>query len=267
VGRCRAERSSLSSPAGRRRPPVSRTHPIERGTRVSARRPLPRVHGEAPKAVEELDVRSVVTPVQARAWWGAVRAQGPVELTWSRSSRASTARQYGNTAIRPESGLKRCPCSAPTGTACRRMAGEGSVEGCDLGIEIFRAADRGTSTPTRSAPGGRGVCDPLRRAGDGQRLSRLRTARTARPRRTGSARREVISVQVRLPWSVTIGQVTPRQAGANPVDHPVDDLPIIHPRSAGDGPRYERSERIPLLVTESGSVHPTMTCREVVFVW
>lgn len=69
----------------------------------------------------------------------------------------------------------------------------------------------------------------------------------------------------RLPWSVTVGQVTPRQAGAYLVDHPVDDLPVIHPRSAGDGPRYERSEQIPLPVTEFVSVHLTMIRREVIF--
>ncbi|WP_338671595.1 site-specific integrase [Streptomyces sp. SCSIO 30461] len=39
--------------------------------------PLHRVHWETPKAVEELDVRSVATPAQARALLDAVRAQGP----------------------------------------------------------------------------------------------------------------------------------------------------------------------------------------------
>jgi hypothetical protein len=39
--------------------------------------PLDRVHWETPKAVEELDVRSVVTPAQARALLDAVRSQGP----------------------------------------------------------------------------------------------------------------------------------------------------------------------------------------------
>ncbi|MFE7767818.1 hypothetical protein [Streptomyces sp. NPDC057438] len=39
--------------------------------------PLLRVHWETPKAVEELDVRSVATPAQARALLDAVRAQGP----------------------------------------------------------------------------------------------------------------------------------------------------------------------------------------------
>ncbi|MFG2554414.1 tyrosine-type recombinase/integrase [Streptomyces sp. NPDC048581] len=38
--------------------------------------PLHRVHWETPKAVEELDVRSVATPAQARALLDAVRAQG-----------------------------------------------------------------------------------------------------------------------------------------------------------------------------------------------
>lgn len=31
----------------------------------------------------------------------------------------------------------------------------------------------------------------------------------------------------RLSWSVGVGQITPRQAGAYLVDHPVDDLPAI----------------------------------------
>jgi hypothetical protein len=39
--------------------------------------PLHRVHWETPKAVEELDVRSVATPAQARTLLDAVRAQGP----------------------------------------------------------------------------------------------------------------------------------------------------------------------------------------------
>ncbi|MFF0729291.1 tyrosine-type recombinase/integrase [Streptomyces sp. NPDC004134] len=39
--------------------------------------PLHRVHWETPKAVEELDARSVATPAQARALLDAVRAQGP----------------------------------------------------------------------------------------------------------------------------------------------------------------------------------------------
>ncbi|NEC87880.1 site-specific integrase [Streptomyces sp. SID12501] len=39
--------------------------------------PLHRVHWETPKTVEELDVRSVATPAQARALLDAVRAQGP----------------------------------------------------------------------------------------------------------------------------------------------------------------------------------------------
>ncbi|MYT70268.1 MULTISPECIES: tyrosine-type recombinase/integrase [unclassified Streptomyces] len=39
--------------------------------------PLMRVHWETPKAVEELDARSVATPAQARALLDAVRAQGP----------------------------------------------------------------------------------------------------------------------------------------------------------------------------------------------
>ncbi|WP_432033629.1 tyrosine-type recombinase/integrase [Streptomyces antibioticus] len=39
--------------------------------------PLHRVHWETPKAVEELDVRSVATPAQARMLLEAVRAQGP----------------------------------------------------------------------------------------------------------------------------------------------------------------------------------------------
>ncbi|MCC5032298.1 tyrosine-type recombinase/integrase [Streptomyces sp. WAC 00631] len=39
--------------------------------------PLHRVHWETPKAVEELDVRSVATPTQARTLLEAVRAQGP----------------------------------------------------------------------------------------------------------------------------------------------------------------------------------------------
>ncbi|MEV8340496.1 tyrosine-type recombinase/integrase [Streptomyces niveus] len=39
--------------------------------------PLNRVHWETPKAVEELDVRSVATPTQARALLDAVRARGP----------------------------------------------------------------------------------------------------------------------------------------------------------------------------------------------
>lgn len=39
--------------------------------------PLLRVHWETPKTVEELDVRSVATPAQARALLDAVRAQGP----------------------------------------------------------------------------------------------------------------------------------------------------------------------------------------------
>ncbi|MBM7058058.1 tyrosine-type recombinase/integrase [Streptomyces durocortorensis] len=39
--------------------------------------PLHRVHWETPKAVEELDVRSVATPAQAGALLDAVRAQGP----------------------------------------------------------------------------------------------------------------------------------------------------------------------------------------------
>ncbi|MEZ0156282.1 hypothetical protein [Streptomyces griseorubens] len=38
---------------------------------------LHRVHWETLKAVEELDVRSVVTPAQARALLDAVRAHGP----------------------------------------------------------------------------------------------------------------------------------------------------------------------------------------------
>ncbi|GGZ84575.1 hypothetical protein [Streptomyces bluensis] len=39
--------------------------------------PLHRVHWETPKAVEELDIRSVATPAQARALLDAVRAQRP----------------------------------------------------------------------------------------------------------------------------------------------------------------------------------------------
>lgn len=39
--------------------------------------PLHRVHWEVPKAVEELDERSVATPAQARALLAAVREQGP----------------------------------------------------------------------------------------------------------------------------------------------------------------------------------------------
>ncbi|POX62825.1 hypothetical protein C3492_14160 [Streptomyces sp. Ru62] len=35
--------------------------------------------------------------------------------------------------------------------------------------------------------------------------------------------------------------------------------------SVGDGPRYERSDQIPLLVTEFVSAHPTMMSQVVIF--
>lgn len=59
-----------------------------------------------------------------------------------------------------------------------------SERACDLGTEILRALTyAGSGAPIVSVSGG-----------GSQRLTRLRTASTARPRRTGSASREAISV-------------------------------------------------------------------------
>ena len=46
----------------------------------------------------------------------------------------------------------------------------------------------------------------------------------------------------RLPRAVTFRQVTPGDPGPDLVDHPVDDLPVRHPRPARRSPRYQRSE-------------------------
>ena len=64
--------------------------------------PLLRVHWETPKAVEELDVRSVATPSTGTGAAGRrPRSRARGVLTWSRSSRASTTRRCAR---------KRCPC-------------------------------------------------------------------------------------------------------------------------------------------------------------
>ena len=45
-----------------------------------------------------------------------------------------------------------------------------------------------------------------------------------------------------LPWAVAFRQVTPGDPSPNLVNHPVDDLPVRHPRPARRSPRYQRSE-------------------------
>lgn len=61
---------------------------------------------------------------------------------------------------------------------------------CDLGAEIFHAAPWISGTVPLTVVS----LSRLLRVGDSQRLMRLRTAGTARPRRTGSAMWEAISV-------------------------------------------------------------------------
>lgn len=46
----------------------------------------------------------------------------------------------------------------------------------------------------------------------------------------------------RLPRPVAFRQVTPGDPGPDLVNHPVDDLPVRHPRPARRGPRYQWSE-------------------------
>jgi len=55
------------------------------------------------------------------------------------------------------------------------------------------------------------------------------------------------------------GPSTPRDAGADLVDHPVDDLVVRHPGPSRRGPRYQRSEQLPLLISEfMTTYHDTM---------
>jgi hypothetical protein len=53
-----------------------------------------------------------------------------------------------------------------------------------------------------------------------------------------------------FPGAVAFRQVAPGDPNPDLADHPVDDLPVRHSRPAGGGPRYQRSEQLPLRVGE-----------------
>lgn len=70
----------------------------------------------------------------------------------------------------------------------------------------------------------------------------------------------------RLPRPVAFRQVTPRDAGTDLVDHPVDDLTVRHARPSRRGPRHQRSEQRPLLIGEfMAAYHPTMIHHPMIF--
>lgn len=70
----------------------------------------------------------------------------------------------------------------------------------------------------------------------------------------------------RLSRAVAFGQVTPGDPGPAPVDHPVAHPAVLHTRPARRGPRYQRSEQLPLTVGEfMTTYHPTMIHHLVIF--
>lgn len=70
----------------------------------------------------------------------------------------------------------------------------------------------------------------------------------------------------RLPGAIAFWQVTPGDPGTDLVDHPVDDLPVLRSGLSPDGPRYQRSEQLPLAISEFMSAyHETMIHSRTIF--